>query len=83
MNSLPKKSILIIYPFPKDFAVGKTLNHDQYWVRSENLVYKILISKFLANFGWKIIYKKIYDFLQVYPKRLKDILSLEKYDLVF
>ena len=89
INSIQKKSILIICPYPKDSAAGQRLKYEQYLKDWENLGYTIKISNFMDNYLWKILYKKgnffkkIYGIFRGYIRRLRDIFSLGKYDIVY
>ena len=89
INSIQNKSILIICPYPKDSAAGQRLKYEQYLKDWENLGYTIKISNFMDNYLWKILYKKgnffkkIYGIFRGYIRRLKDIFSLGKYDIVY
>ena len=89
MNLSQKKSILIICPYPKDCAAGQRLKYEQYISRWERQGYKVEISNFINNSLWKVIYKrgyilkKIIGIFKGYSRRIRDIFSLRKYDLIY
>ena len=86
MNS---KKILFVCPYPENVAPSQRLKFEQYYQYFRSSGYEVETSSFINQSFWKIIYKKggffkkVWYTLSGYFSRLKDLLRLRKYDVVY
>jgi L-malate glycosyltransferase len=83
------KKILVICPFPYNFAAGQRLKYEQYFDHWRENGYDITMSSFLDIPAWNIVYKpgnytaKIFGALRGHLRRIYDTLRLHRYDIVY
>jgi L-malate glycosyltransferase len=86
---MQNKQILIICPYPQGWAAGQRLKYEQYISNWEKNGYEVTVSSFFDLETWRILYKKknftkkILGTIQGYIRRISDINSLDKYDIVY
>ncbi|MCX6296922.1 MAG: glycosyltransferase family 4 protein [Bacteroidetes bacterium] len=89
MTFRPHNKILFLSPYPFDKAPSQRLKYEQYFPCFEKEGYQITTSSFVDEKFWKIIYNKGNFFLKGvytlkgYFRRIKDLFSLRKYDVVY
>lgn len=81
--------ILFLSPYPFDKAPSQRLKYEQYYPFFEKAGFEITTSSFVDENFWKIIYnegnfllKAIYTLIG-YCRRLKDLILIRKYDVVY
>jgi glycosyltransferase involved in cell wall biosynthesis len=83
------KKILFVAPYPVDKAPSQRLKYEQYYQDFRDAGYEVTTSSFIDNKFWKIVYKpgnilqKVVFTLLGYFRRLMDLFSLGKYDVVY
>lgn len=83
------KKILIICPFPEGQAAGQRLKYEQFFDHWRENGYDIQISSFMDEEMWAIVYtkgnyfKKVIGTLKGYVRRVRDILRLKNFDVVY
>lgn len=88
MTSTTKK-ILFLSPYPFDKAPSQRLKYEQYYPFIQKEGFEITTSSFVDDKFWKIIYNEGNLFLKGfytllgYFRRIKDILTVRKYDVVY
>jgi glycosyltransferase involved in cell wall biosynthesis len=84
-----KKKILFLSPYPVNKAPSQRLKFEQYYPFFEQEGFEISTSSFVDEQFWKIIYKdgnflkKALYTLKGYFRRLGDLFSIRKYDIVY
>jgi glycosyltransferase involved in cell wall biosynthesis len=84
-----KKKVLFLSPYPIDKAPSQRLKYEQYYKHIEKAGFEITTSSFVSEDFWKIIYKpgniakKVLFTLNGYKRRIKDLFSLRKYDIIY
>ena len=87
--SKKKNKILFVAPYPFDKAPSQRLKYEQYYSFFEDAGFEITTSSFIDEPFWKIIYKhgftlqKIYHTVLGYARRLRDLIFIRKYDVVY
>lgn len=85
----PKKSILVICPYPQGYAASQRLKYEQYFDLWEDAGYEITISSFFNFDTWKILYedgfvvRKVFGTLRGYFIRFLDLFRLSQYEHVY
>jgi glycosyltransferase involved in cell wall biosynthesis len=89
MSNTSGKKILFLSPYPFDKAPSQRLKYEQYYSFIEKAGFEITTSSFVDEKFWKMIYnegnlfqKGIYT-LKGYFRRIKDLLNIRKYDVVY
>jgi glycosyltransferase involved in cell wall biosynthesis len=84
-----QKKILFLSPYPFDKAPSQRLKYEQYYPYFKDEGFHITTSSFVDEAFWKIIYnegnvflKGLYT-LKGYLRRLKDLITIRKYDIVY
>ena len=83
------KEILILSPYPKGVAAGQRLKYEQYYDSWEQEGYNLTKSSFFDKKTWDILWKKGFLFTKIlgtfkgYFRRIKDLLRLRKYEIVY
>lgn len=89
MSGRTPQKILFLSPYPFDKAPSQRLKYEQYYLFFEKAGFEITTSSFVDEQFWKIIYnegnfllKAIYTLIG-YCRRLKDLILIRKYDVVY
>ena len=83
------KKILVICPFPYNFAAGQRLKYEQYFDHWRKNGFDITMSSFLDTKAWGVVYKhgnytaKILGTFRGYMRRVCDIFRIQSYDIVY
>lgn len=83
------KKILFILPYPVNKAPSQRLKFEQYFDAIREDGYEIKTSSFISKAFWKIVYRegkflpKLFFTIQGYLQRIKDLLQIRKYDLIY
>ncbi len=86
---MQKKKMLVICPYPEGVAPSQRLKYEQYFEYFRENGYEITVSPFMNLKFWNIVYKKGHFFEKIfwtkvgYLKRIRDLFTLRKYDVVF
>lgn len=86
---IQQKKILFLSPYPFGKAPSQRLKYEQYYSALEQAGYQLTTSSFISLAFWQIIYKnghlfgKIFYTIVGYFRRLRDLLSIRKYDIVY
>ncbi len=90
MNSLPeKRRMLVICPFPQGVAAGQRLKYEQYFEDWRAAGWDITVSSYMDLPMWDVVYKpghmlkKIAGICRGHLRRMRDMLRIYKYDLVY
>ena len=81
--------MLIICPYPIGVAAGQRLKYEQYFDKWNKDGWDITISPYMNSSMWEVIHKrgftlkKIKGVLRGHSNRLKDLISIPKYDLIY
>ncbi|WP_223808989.1 glycosyltransferase family 4 protein [Rufibacter hautae] len=81
--------ILFVAPYPYGKAPSQRLKYEQYYPYIKEAGYDITTSSFIDNQFWSIVYKpgntlkKILFTVLAYFRRLKDLFTLHRYDVVY
>ena len=81
--------ILVVCPYPKGKAAGQRFKYEQYFKSWEKEGYFVEVSSFFDNSTWEILYedsnfiKKMLGTIRGYFRRLKDLISISDYDIVY
>jgi glycosyltransferase involved in cell wall biosynthesis len=84
-----KKSILVICPFPQNFAAGQRLKYEQYFDHWKENGYEITVSSFMDRSMWDVVYlkgnyiKKVLGTIRGYSYRVLDLFRISQYDIVY
>ena len=84
-----QKRILFVAPYPEDKAPSQRLKYEQYYPYFREAGYEITTSSFIDDDFWAIVYKpgntfkKIFHTVKAYFRRINDLLTLGKYDIVY
>lgn len=84
-----KKTIYVVCPFPEGVAAGQRLKYEQYFEHWRDNGYEVIISNFMDEAMWSIVYKegnllgKVLGTFRGHCKRLKDLMFLNQADLVY
>ena len=84
-----RRSMLVLCPFPQGVAAGQRLKYEQYFDDWRAAGYDIDVSSFMDPALWAIVYKpghyggKIAGVLRGHLRRLRDLLRIGRYDLVY
>lgn len=84
-----QKQILVICPYPEGLAASQRLKYEQYFEGWKEAGYSIKVSSFFDEKEWRILYKegnffkKIFATIKGYIKRIKDLLSLRDFDVIY
>ena len=87
--NIPHKKILIICPHPKSYAPGQRLKYEQYFERWQQNGYIIIVKPFISESFQKVVYKngylasKFYYTILGYVGRIKTLVQLRQYDIVY
>ena len=88
-QTLNKKKIYIVCPFPQGEAAGQRLKYEQHFHLWVSNGYEIQVSSFMDEALWKVVYtkgnniKKFLGVLRGYKRRLFDLFIYRKFDLVY
>tara|TARA_Y100000590_G_C15584392_1_gene963595 strand:+ start:46 stop:1125 length:1080 start_codon:yes stop_codon:yes gene_type:complete len=83
------KKILILCPYPEGVAAGQRLKYEQYLESWKEKGFSVEISSFFDIHTWHILYekknflKKILGTMKGYFRRIRDLLIINKYDLIY
>ncbi|AKQ44804.1 a-glycosyltransferase [Rufibacter radiotolerans] len=83
------KRILFVAPYPEGKAPSQRLKYEQYYPYFREAGYEITTSSFIDAEFWEVVYKpgntfrKILFTIQAYFRRIGDLVSLGKYDIVY
>ena len=83
------RRLLIICPYPQGCAGSQRFRFEQYIPFLEQKNITVHLRSFLTPWGWRVIYKEGYAAIKVlatllgFFRRLIDLFSLHRYDLVF
>jgi L-malate glycosyltransferase len=83
------KRMLIICPFPYGLAAGQRLKYEQYFDDWRTQGWDINVSSYMDRAMWGVVYKpghlfgKIAGVCRGHMRRLRDMLRIHKYDLVY
>jgi len=86
---MKKKRMLVICPYPIGVAAGQRLKYEQYFERWSKNGWDITISPYMDDTMWKVIHKRGYIFKKIkgvlrgHLQRLRDLISIPKYDLIY
>jgi len=81
--------VLFIVPYPEHQAPSQRLKFEQYYAHFREAGIEVVHDPFMSDAFWKIVYKngqvwkKTLYVIQAYFRRLRSLLSLRKYDLVY
>lgn len=88
-ESIKKKKILVICPFPQGIAAGQRLKYEQYFDHWRENGYEIAVSSFMDMEMWKVVYThgnymgKFMGTLRGYFRRFSDVFTIGKSDVVY
>ena len=83
------RRLLIICPYPRGCAGSQRFRFEQYIPFLEQKKITVHLRSFLTPWGWRVVYKEGYAVIKVlatligFFRRLIDLFSLHRYDLVF
>ncbi|MCS7028276.1 MAG: glycosyltransferase family 4 protein [Bacteroidia bacterium] len=83
------RKMLVICPYPERVAPSQRLKYEQYFDYFRQNGYEITVSPFMTMKFWNIVYKKgnlhkkVFWTIVGYLKRIRDLLRIRKYDIVF
>ena len=86
---MSSKKILFVCPYPENVAPSQRLKFEQYYQYFREAGYEVETSAFINEKFWKIIYqkgnffKKAFFTFSGYVSRLRDLLRLRSYDVVY
>ena len=86
---MKKLKILFLQPYPTGQAAGQRFKVEQAYEFLEKAGHQVTINSFFDISTWNILYKKKYlikkffNILYLWAKRLRFILSIRKYDVVY
>jgi L-malate glycosyltransferase len=86
---MSSKKILFVCPYPENVAPSQRLKFEQYYQYFRDAGYEVATSSFINEAFWNIIYKKGNFFKKAwysftgYLTRLRDLLRLRKYHVVY
>jgi L-malate glycosyltransferase len=86
---MKRKRMLVLCPFPQDVAAGQRLKYEQYFVHWRANGWDIDVSPFMDDAMWQVTYRrghnraKIAGVLRGHSRRLRDLLRVRRYDLVY
>ena len=88
-QTINKKKIYVVCPFPQGEAAGQRLKYEQHFHSWINNGYEIQVSSFMDEALWKVVYtegnyiKKFLGVLRGYKRRFVDLFFYRKCDLVY
>jgi glycosyltransferase involved in cell wall biosynthesis len=86
---MTRKRILIVCPYPENVAPSQRLKFEQYYGAFQNAGYEIVVSPFISEAFWNIIYKKgnvlskAWYTLAGYGRRVGNLFQLGRFDIVY
>jgi glycosyltransferase involved in cell wall biosynthesis len=87
--TVPRRSMLVICPFPEGCAAQQRLKYEQYFGDWRAAGWDITVSPFLDRQAWDILFRpghlvaKAWGTLKGYARRLRDLGQVRQYDLVY
>jgi glycosyltransferase involved in cell wall biosynthesis len=88
-DDMERKTMLVLCPFPQGVAAGQRLKYEQYFDRWRRQGWQIEVSPYMDPAIWQIVYQqgntaaKIKGVLQGHMRRLRDLLRVRRYDLIY
>jgi L-malate glycosyltransferase len=86
---MKRKKILFVCPYPENVAPSQRLKFEQYYQSFREAGYEVTATAFISVAFWRIIYtpgrfwKKAFYTLRGYARRLSELLTVRKYDVVY
>lgn len=83
------KRMLVICPYPQGIAAGQRLKYEQYFSDWRARGWEIEVSSFMDRAMWDVVWEKgqvlakVRGVLRGTARRIKDLLRLHRYDLVY
>jgi glycosyltransferase involved in cell wall biosynthesis len=81
--------MLVVCPFPVGVAAGQRLKYEQYFHDWRQAGWDITVSPYMDMATWSVAYRpghqaaKLFGLLKGHLRRLRDLLRIARYDLVF
>jgi L-malate glycosyltransferase len=81
--------MLVICPYPVGVAASQRLKYEQYFDDWRAIGYEIDVSPFMSDSTWRVAFEsghllsKAWGTLQGYLRRLRDLFSIARYDVVY
>lgn len=89
MSQQRKHKILFVAPYPFNKAPSQRLKYEQYYDYFREAGFDITTSSFIDDDFWKVVYKhgfilkKILFTLKGYLRRIRDLIFIRRYDVVY
>lgn len=89
INTMKHRKMLVICPFPQGVAAGQRLKYEQYFDKWRLQGWDIDVSSYMDMNMWNVVYtkgnfrQKLNGVLRGHIRRLRDILRIHRYDLVY
>jgi glycosyltransferase involved in cell wall biosynthesis len=88
-TTIERKRMLVICPYPVGVAAGQRLKYEQYFDDWRRQGWEITTSSFMDEAIWNILYEpgrivpKAFGVLRGHLRRMRDVLRISNYDLVY